>query len=114
MRRILLGEDKVDIQSYTETMAELRRERIRAGKVEDVTLDALIKRDGGICYLCGKKVTKRRKFKRGEKRGDMRMYPSVDHVIPVSRGGSHTWNNVKLAHRSCNSKKGGREHYVPQ
>ena len=32
-------------------------------------------------------------------------YPSIDHVIPVSKGGTHTWDNVKLAHRHCNTMK---------
>ncbi|MDB4875733.1 MAG: hypothetical protein JWM41_2179 [Gemmatimonadetes bacterium] len=30
----------------------------------------------------------------------------MDHVIPISRGGSHTRENVVPACRSCNSKKG--------
>ena len=107
-RRILLGDDKIDIQAYTETMRELREERRKAGRQEDIDLDVLIQRDGGICYLCGKKVDKRRKFRRGQPRGDMRNYPTVDHVIPLSRGGEHVWENVKLAHHSCNTKKGGR------
>jgi len=33
------------------------------------------------------------------------MYPSIDHVVPLSRGGLHEWGNVKLAHRICNSIK---------
>ena len=33
-------------------------------------------------------------------------YPSIDHVIPLSKGGTHSWDNVKLAHFSCNSAKG--------
>lgn len=107
-RKILLGDDKADIAAYTKAMAELREERIKQGEQEDVNLDDLIKRDKGKCYLCGKKVAKRRKFGRSQKRGNMSNYPTVDHVIPISRGGTHTWNNVKLAHFSCNSRKGGR------
>lgn len=107
-RRILLGDDKADLAEYEKAMIELRKERIASGKQDNITLDALIERDGGICYLCGGEVEERRKFKRGQPRGDMRFYPSVDHVVPISRGGEHTWENVKLAHRSCNSRKGGR------
>lgn len=103
-----MGKDKIDIESYSAAMRELRQERIAAGKVEDVELEALIERDGGICHLCGTKVAPRKKFRRGEKRGDMSTYPTVDHIIPLSRGGHHTWENVKLAHLSCNSRKGGR------
>lgn len=32
-------------------------------------------------------------------------YPSIDHIIPVSHGGTHTWDNVELAHRYCNGVK---------
>ena len=33
---------------------------------------------------------------------------TIDHVIPRSRGGQDTWNNLVTACRKCNSKKGGR------
>ena len=33
------------------------------------------------------------------------MYPSIDHVKLLARGGLHEWSNVKLAHRICNSIK---------
>jgi len=31
--------------------------------------------------------------------------PTVDHIIPLAKGGTHTWDNVQLAHWSCNSQK---------
>lgn len=31
---------------------------------------------------------------------------TYDHVIPKKRGGKHTWDNVSLACKDCNSKKG--------
>ena len=71
----------------------------------DITLDKLFKRDGGICYLCGRECD----WTDGEQRdgtfvaGDN--YPSIDHVVPVSKGGTHTWNNIKLACRRCNLMK---------
>lgn len=30
---------------------------------------------------------------------------TIDHIIPLSKGGTHTYNNVQLAHYICNSKK---------
>ena len=85
-----------------------RRKKLRAnGKVNyDITLDKIIKRDKSVCRLCGEpvdikdcKTTKQGHFIAGGN------YPSIDHIIPVSRGGTHTWNNVQLAHRHCNSVK---------
>ncbi len=53
---------------------------------------AVFLRDGGRCQYCGKKAE------------------SIDHVIPRSRGGEHTWENVVAACRRCNSAK--RDRYV--
>ena len=33
---------------------------------------------------------------------------SIDHVVPRSRGGGHTWENVVAACRSCNVRKRDR------
>lgn len=33
---------------------------------------------------------------------------NVDHVVPRSQGGEHSWDNVVASCRRCNSKKGGR------
>lgn len=95
-------------------MRELREERIRSGEIEEIDLSALIERDGGICHICGKKVSDRVKFGGSRGKGEDRtMYPSVDHIVPISRGGEHVWSNVKLAHLSCNAKKGAKMQYTP-
>lgn len=33
---------------------------------------------------------------------------TLDHVIPVSRGGKTTWDNIVTACKKCNRRKGGR------
>lgn len=33
---------------------------------------------------------------------------NIDHLVPKSQGGLHTWENVVACCRRCNSKKGGR------
>jgi len=33
---------------------------------------------------------------------------NIDHVVPKSQGGMHTWENVVAACRRCNTRKGGR------
>lgn len=33
--------------------------------------------------------------------------PTVDHVIPLSLGGSNTVENVRVLYASCTSEKGG-------
>lgn len=37
------------------------------------------------------------------------MSPSVDHIVPLSRGGAHALSNVQSAHLGCNSRKCDRD-----
>lgn len=69
-------------------------------------LDEVYKRDNGICYICGKACDWDDYTERNGViiYGDN--YPSRDHVIPKSKGGGNTWDNIRLAHRLCNSHKG--------
>lgn len=66
---------------------------------EDISLERLIKRDKSICYLCGDKVVI-------SKNSNDNYYPCIEHLTPIVKGGTHTWDNVKLAHRICNNHKG--------
>lgn len=34
--------------------------------------------------------------------------PEIDHIIPLSKGGSHTYDNIQLLCRMCNIKKGSK------
>ncbi|MGD7007613.1 HNH endonuclease [Metabacillus sp. 84] len=64
----------------------------------DITITKLISRDGNRCYLCNDEVDLQ--CDKNSKKA-----PTIEHVIPVSKGGTHTWNNVKLACRDCNVLK---------
>jgi hypothetical protein len=33
---------------------------------------------------------------------------TLDHIVPLSKGGPHTLSNLQIAHRVCNSVKGAR------
>ena len=91
-----------------------RANRIKENKKEfkginivdkSITLKKLAVRDDNTCYLCGELVDWNDckvidgNFVVGRK------YPSIEHIIPRSKGGNHTWDNVKLAHMICNSVK---------
>ena len=54
---------------------------------------------GWVCNICGSKIDKTLKFP--NKRA-----ATLDHIIPLSRGGRHVWENVAPAHADCNEKKG--------
>lgn len=51
-------------------------------------------RDNHECQYCGKKVSEKKL--------------TVDHVVPLSRGGRHEWENVVAACSSCNNRKGNK------
>ena len=67
-----------------------------------ISLTKLIERDGIRCALCGEPCD----FNdRSYGNGSGPLYPSIDHIIPISKGGGHTWDNVQVAHLYCNSLK---------
>jgi 5-methylcytosine-specific restriction endonuclease McrA len=91
-----------------------RRTKLKEnGKIDyTITIDKLIKRDKRVCKICGDKVNKKDFITTDEGyfiAGDY--YPSIDHILPVSKGGTHTWDNVQLAHRICNTDKRDNEMY---
>ncbi len=51
-------------------------------------------RDGNRCQYCEKSFNSH--------------HLSLDHVVPRSRGGKTTWENIVCACRKCNVRKGGR------
>lgn len=52
----------------------------------------ILKRDGHKCAYCG--------------RGDLPF--TIDHIVPKSKGGEDTWENLVTACLPCNNKKGNR------
>jgi 5-methylcytosine-specific restriction endonuclease McrA len=71
------------------------RHRIPIGHAHvGLTKHRLFARDRHICAYCGNHYAE----------ADL----TVEHIVPVSRGGQHTWTNVVTACRSCNTRKGNR------
>lgn len=87
-----------------------RRARIESQMVDkDITLEGLFRRDNGICAICGKRCNYEDYTVRANAfiAGDW--YPSIDHIKPISKGGVHSWSNIQLAHRRCNTMKSDEE-----
>lgn len=76
---------------------------------KSIQLKALIERDNNICHICGGTCDNEDVYmnENGKKICGSK-YPTIDHVIPRSKGGRHMWSNVKLAHKKCNVVKGNR------
>ena len=56
--------------------------------------------DGQPCEYCGVTMDVNNPWR----------HPTRDHIVPRSRGGEHTWENVVAACRRCNSSK--RDRYL--
>uniref|UniRef100_A0A6H1ZVV2 Putative homing endonuclease n=1 Tax=viral metagenome TaxID=1070528 RepID=A0A6H1ZVV2_9ZZZZ len=72
-----------------------KRALLKGVKVEIFKAHEIYERDGWICQLCHKKVNKKLRFPNPLSR-------SLDHIIPLSLGGTHERKNVQLTHYKCN------------
>ena len=63
-----------------------------------VTNTFLFARDDYSCQYCGRQ--------KNELRG--RQFLTRDHIVPLSRGGDTTWENVVTSCSPCNNRKGNR------
>ena len=50
---------------------------------------------------------------REDKKRLKRQYASLEHLLPLSRGGTHESKNIVLAHRKCNGERASHMHHVP-
>jgi len=104
--RLVFGE-KAEVVEYDHQMIRTPRQEFRAPSVirlqhhirrprprVKLTRREIFARDGHRCQYCG------HKFSSAEL--------SLDHVIPLSRGGASTWENVVCACLACNVRKGNR------
>lgn len=62
--------------------------------VGEVNYQVIVKRDNRTCHICGEKIP--------------RDQLHFDHIIPLSKGGSHSQDNIACAHKKCNLSKGSK------
>lgn len=74
--------------------AARRRARAHDAFVEDVQPDEVLRRSDGACGICGQLIDP----------ADFH----VDHIVPLAKGGEHSYVNCQVAHPSCNARKGAR------
>ena len=105
---VLVLDDKADLLHSTD--GKFRSERVAFDEPSVVRLRHFVKvpyqarvalnrravfaRDGHRCQYCGDGAE------------------NIDHVIPKSRGGLHTWDNVVASCRPCNARK--RDHMLEE
>lgn len=71
-----------------------RRALLRGVPSEMVRIEFLVVRDRAKCQICGKA------------KGAGKW--SIDHILPVSKGGANTYANTRLAHLICNVRRNNR------
>ena len=79
-----------------------KRALMKTAIIESVNPLTVFVRDGWRCRICGKKL-------KAHNRGTIKQNaPELDHIIPLSIGGEHSYKNTQCACRRCNSIKGNR------
>lgn len=102
-------ESRADGRQKPPPWSDVRRDRYHrrraqkkaASTGEPVLLAAIAERDGWQCSLCQQLVDPAVAWPDS-------LSPSLDHRVPLSKGGAHDPSNVYLAHLGCNSSKGDR------
>ena len=89
-------------KKYTQDKHYIQRARKYGCAYEyGITRAKVAKRDNNVCQICGKVCNPLDKTW-GDFGPD---YPTLDHIIPLSKGGPHLWGNVQCACGECNSSK---------
>lgn len=82
--------------------AERVRNTGKGGKTETVAPLQVFQRDNWTCHICNQPTSR---DIRDRRRPDS---PTLDHVVPVEKGGAHTYENIRTAHFYCNGVRGSR------
>ena len=72
-----------------------RRAQKKGGVYEDFNPNEVLERDGYRCQLCGKKT-------RPDYNCFHPLFPNLDHIVPLNKGGPHTKKNTQCLCRLCN------------
>ncbi|UPW09799.1 HNH endonuclease [Gordonia terrae] len=90
-----------DYRSRKKALKVKRKKQIAGRENEPINESAVFERDHWLCGLCGGEVLPEWEYPHPGS-------ASLDHIVPLSKGGSHTYDNVQLAHLKCNLRKGAR------
>lgn len=82
------------VDSRRRRKATRRARKANAPRIEQIRRGFIIERDDATCYLCGRRLE------------DSEI--TLDHVVALANGGDHTEDNLRVACRPCNSRKGTR------
>jgi len=78
-----------------------RKARERGATIERFGAHEVFERDGWVCGLCTEPVDRSVAHPHP-------MSASLDHIVPLSKGGKHSRDNTQCSHLTCNVAKGAR------
>lgn len=81
------SEQRIDVQATAASWA-----------CDYIDPETVFDRDGWRCGICGKKVNRKASPPALDS-------PTMDHIVPISKGGTHTLDNLQCAHFGCNCRK---------
>jgi len=80
-------------------VAGRKRQALKLGNHhEGYTYTEIFERDGWLCGICGRKINKRLKYPNPRSK-------SIDHIVPLSKGGADAPINLQASHLRCNISK---------
>jgi hypothetical protein len=89
-------------KAFHRITTRVRRARVAKVEVEKVDPIRVFERDGWKCQLCGIKTPKQLRGSRANNA------PELDHIMPISKGGSHSYTNTQCSCHKCNHAKGSK------
>jgi hypothetical protein len=93
--------DKESDHKYAYSMKRMAK-YFNASYDETITRREIFRSANGICAICGALTH----FENSKEYSPL--LATVDHIIPWTKGGGHTWENVQLCCLRCNIVKGNR------
>ena len=85
-----------------------RRAALAKVEKEEYTTEQVLEVYGSNCHVCSEQIDLEAPRRTGNGEG-WRQGLHLDHVIPISKGGPDTLENVRPAHVMCNLTKGSKD-----
>lgn len=86
-----------------------RKAKKKGNGWEPYTEEQMLSKYGSICYLCNEEIDFKAPRQCGKPGWERSFW--IEHVIPVSKGGPDTLDNVRPSHGLCNLNKSNKEIY---
>ena len=91
-------------------LRNIRKNHRRRAATGNVKPAEVFERDRWRCQMCGRRV-------RITKRSHAKTRATIDHIVPISKGGANTFDNCQTACWPCNSAKRDSimtcQHFLP-